>query len=1266
MSRRYTLKYEYSTDGLTWIDFSDIVDSAQTSLVHNLCTTQFKSAKDSVTFTIPSVTSAVKNQLIEDLLGTDDLHFRMTIPTPVPVYWGDDQVQWGSDDVYWDGSDIGFVGYIDRSSVNLKSYPLPTTLTLTAYDVSWLKLDEKVNQHIVLENKKISEIVHALLGYAGYSYDASTLDAGDDVVIEGFAIDKDDSKTYRNYIDTLLFEAGGYVLDFTPNGYARIFHLPWDDANGPIRTIDNPMNASGIAIKSAWLKEDGVKLKWSSLAWMQNGRLWKDSISRERGDVGGGEEDIVGEWIKMDRYWPDGGELTPSYMDYSTEWLDTPYLLKDTRMQNQDLSVIMAKNVGAVIEALRGGKKKYVFPAPVPPYTSSVGYPIPTSPTDFTDNPYYFTANPMIWAKKAWYLLHNPQWSPVTPNGTENPKGEKWWYLNGTVYTKATETSVVPGRQYYIGATYTAVTPQGTENPAYEGWFVLSGGNYVLTTDVTVQPGTTYYDAPDGRVDLQSFEIYGDVLYRDRINTLSTDGSTNPKEYTSEYIYDATQAQNFLDFYWHFLQTSRFSMSWSEPYLYQDLGDVVEITQKGMTYTQDAVIVARTMQFVNDKTPIVSYTAVGVAVPTLSNGVSYSTVPKGSANNPSYEEISIEQKVEDLEDDVENWDFAIEQSAVPRNDRISWSPNDSDSYTDIKLESLQKGYGLLEYWECDGTSSPLLTYFVGANSKKTSGSTPILRIYKQETCSEIHVTMGSSEPVASAVHSITKVIKIDNQTDYDHDFGVWEPLDDGTKAYIFPDSFTDKNGEEVPPYDGDFYVAKTKFSTTGTQVSTPTGNPNSQGWMERYGAGTPSRPYYYKLTADTTVDLLKTYYTASGQINNAGYAYIRSGASWVEMNITNEANAIRASKLLDDLTAAYANGIQIPASVSNYSMWTWAKNFVAQNAMIQNLFSQAITILSGGYIKGGDRYNSDGTIADWNENGFWFGSNGKLKCNLQSDNNGNTFVGTDVGINTTLGGTPSGNYNTAMGYGAMKYNTTGDKNIAIGYYALASNTIGTDNIAIGYSALAYNTLGVDNVAIGNAALASSNGLYNVAIGYGAMNRNTSGSHNAAIGTEALLSCTTGDYNVALGPEALHNSTTGAKNIALGYLAMSNNSTGGNNICIGYATTTYLATGHNQINLNDAIICLEFNAARQSKNLYSVLNSYFPSNRSVGAMGVFDGQSVAGLSKSNSGISVLGANGYTLATLTSGSAETFTGRTIIAFINPKLTDSDRSSKDCLTT
>jgi hypothetical protein len=169
----------------------------------------------------------------------------------------------------------------------------------------------------------------------------------------------------------------------------------------------------------------------------------------------------------------------------------------------------------------------------------------------------------------------------------------------------------------------------------------------------------------------------------------------------------------------------------------------------------------------------------------------------------------------------------------------------------------------------------------------------------------------------------------------------------------------------------------------------------------------------------------------------------------------------------------------------------------------------------------------------------------------------------------SLSGNTTGCYNVGIGYQTLTKNTTGRNNIAKGYQALAKNTIGIDNIANGYGALFCNTCGSYNIANGCQALCTNTtGCNNIANGYQALFLNTIGCHNIANGNGALFTNSCGSYNIANGNFALISNTTGCDNIGLGQNSGYLNSTGSLNIfigrCAGYNETgsgkLYIATG----------------------------------------------------------------------------------------------------------
>jgi len=113
-----------------------------------------------------------------------------------------------------------------------------------------------------------------------------------------------------------------------------------------------------------------------------------------------------------------------------------------------------------------------------------------------------------------------------------------------------------------------------------------------------------------------------------------------------------------------------------------------------------------------------------------------------------------------------------------------------------------------------------------------------------------------------------------------------------------------------------------------------------------------------------------------------------------------------------------------------------------------------------------------------------------------------TFVGELTGSSASLGNAV---YATALGYGAIRNNTTGSYNTAVGYEALLSNTAGHFNTAVGLQSLFLNT-GSGNTTQGLQSLFSNTtGSYNTALGYQAGktsvvgNANTIGTYNTFLG-----------------------------------------------------------------------------------------------------------------------------------------------------------------------
>ena len=171
----------------------------------------------------------------------------------------------------------------------------------------------------------------------------------------------------------------------------------------------------------------------------------------------------------------------------------------------------------------------------------------------------------------------------------------------------------------------------------------------------------------------------------------------------------------------------------------------------------------------------------------------------------------------------------------------------------------------------------------------------------------------------------------------------------------------------------------------------------------------------------------------------------------------------------------------------------------------------------------------------------------------------NTFLGVGSGrYNTT------GTYNLAVGLQALQYNTTGSSNTAVGSFALQNNTTGGNNTGIGASSLQNNTIGTANTSVGNAALFNNTtGTLNNAFGYVSLAANTTGSSNNAFGRGSLQINTTGGNNNAFGRNALQANLTSSGSCAFGDLALTL-STGANNVAFGYNAGSAITSGANNV------------------------------------------------------------------------------------------------------
>jgi hypothetical protein len=188
-------------------------------------------------------------------------------------------------------------------------------------------------------------------------------------------------------------------------------------------------------------------------------------------------------------------------------------------------------------------------------------------------------------------------------------------------------------------------------------------------------------------------------------------------------------------------------------------------------------------------------------------------------------------------------------------------------------------------------------------------------------------------------------------------------------------------------------------------------------------------------------------------------------------------------------------------------------------------------------------------------------------------NFGNSLILGHEATGTLSAGDPA-EYNTAVGFDAMRSITTGNGNSAIGFSAGGLWSTESWNTAIGFNSQS-EALGARNTTVGYETgwTFTSSAEYNVGIGYRPFRDQTDGSYNIGIGADALYKGGSGNYNIAIGVQTLKGIagatpnagssniaigndiamalTTGEQNVVLGHNAGYNLTTGSRNVIIGY-------------------------------------------------------------------------------------------------------------------
>ncbi len=296
--------------------------------------------------------------------------------------------------------------------------------------------------------------------------------------------------------------------------------------------------------------------------------------------------------------------------------------------------------------------------------------------------------------------------------------------------------------------------------------------------------------------------------------------------------------------------------------------------------------------------------------------------------------------------------------------------------------------------------------------------------------------------------------------------------------------------------------------------------------------------------------------TPSGAVTSV---FGRTGAVVATLNDYTWAQVNKATSSLVDITTRLISDTTGTLAVSRGG--TGLTTLTANNLILGNGTSSPMFIAPN---TSGNVLTSNGTTWASTANPVWslVGNSGTTSTNFIGTTDNAPLV---FKINLQLAGkieplmNPAGTVllaNTFFGYQSGNVNT-GYSNVAIGFGALKSNTSGNQNTANGYMALSSNLTGGRNTAIGVNALTVNTVNNNTSVGDGSLSQNTLGANNTAVGLNALQNNISGNFNTAIGSGAGTNGGAFTNTTAIGYNALVGAS---NSLVLGGTGTSAVSVG----------------------------------------------------------------------------------------------------------
>lgn len=249
-----------------------------------------------------------------------------------------------------------FYGVVEPSVSNETSDHI-SDISLEAVDNSW-RLDEKISTTRQLPAlvadpgyklwdsvDPTHSIAHVILTDAGYKAAEISSSISVAVLIQSFKAIKEEA-TYRELLDVLFMEYG-YVIH--PNASGVLNLILWKPTAPAIEIgPDDLSTVIPFSFENRADYRDSAKVTWSELEILNHVLVYRDDLPVDSDGV------FTGTAIAAGGYYPPDSDIEDIYQTYMQNWLDKPYLARETRLANKDLTLVATSGAAVTFEADSG------------------------------------------------------------------------------------------------------------------------------------------------------------------------------------------------------------------------------------------------------------------------------------------------------------------------------------------------------------------------------------------------------------------------------------------------------------------------------------------------------------------------------------------------------------------------------------------------------------------------------------------------------------------------------------------------------------------------------------------------------------------------------------------------------------------------------------------------------------------------------------------------------------------------------------------------